>query len=273
MRKKPLPRFIRRVAVVTSESGAAVRDILARFENLPLEKEIFNVTVQGESAPPFLVEALQAADCGGFDVILLARGGGSNTDLAAFNDESVVRTLANLKTPTISGIGHEIDFTLCDFVADFRASTPTAAAQKIVEIVVQSWAALDFYKKTFSAQIARILNEKTQRYAFLKARLNHLAPTERLKFQRARLENFKMRLPRLMFSKYENAQKRLEFLRESLAWKNPQTLLSRGYAMVFDENQNLLFDALRVKKGAFLKIQLGNGAVLARAEEILEEKQ
>lgn len=273
-RKKPLPRFIQKVALVTSESGAALQDMLARFQDLPIIWEVFNVTVQGDAAPPMLVAALKDADSQNFDVIILARGGGSNTDLSAFNDESVVRAFADLKTPTISGIGHEIDFTLCDFVADFRASTPSVAAHKIVEVVLKTRTDLDFYKQTLNLHFARIFNEKKQHFYFLKARLQHLAPRERLKYQKAHLFKLKQALPRLIVLKLQNAQNHLHFLKQSLAWKKPQMLLNRGYAMVLDENKRLIFDSNRVKKGALLTIRLGQGAVVARVEKIiLEEKQ
>lgn len=274
-RKKTLPQFIQKVALITSEAGAAVRDILARFQGLPIQWRVFNVTVQGDAAPPTIVENLKEADAQDFDVIILARGGGSNTDLSAFNDELVVRTFANLQTPTISGIGHEVDFTLCDFVADCRTSTPTAAAQKVVEIVVQTLALLDFYKKTLNAHFQRILNQKTQYFHLLNARLTHLAPRERLKYQGERLNQLKNELPRLVALKFKNAQNRLRFLQQSLSWKNPQMLLKRGYAMVFDENKHLIFESDSVKKGALLSIRLGQGSLQARVEKIIlnEENQ
>ena len=272
-RKKPLPRFIQKVALVTSETGAALHDMLARFEGLPIAWSLFSVSVQGDAAPPMIVNQLKAADSQGFDVIILARGGGSNTDLSAFDNEAVVRAFANLKTPTISGIGHEVDFTLCDFVADYRASTPTAAAQKVVEIVVQILAYLDFYKKTINQHFQRILNQKMQTFQLLNARLMHLAPRERLKFQNERLQKIKADLPRLVALKLKNAQNRLHFLAESLSWKNPQTLLNRGYAMVFDDNKHLLFESNRVKKGALLSIRLKQCTVEARVENVILEKE
>lgn len=129
--KKPLPKWPRRISVVTSPSGAAIRDILQTLNQRWPEARvrIYPSQVQGETAPAELIRALAAADRHGYgDVIILARGGGSLEDLWAFNDEQLARVIHDLKTPVVSGIGHETDFTIADFVADLRAPTPTAAA-------------------------------------------------------------------------------------------------------------------------------------------------
>ncbi|MBO4539407.1 MAG: exodeoxyribonuclease VII large subunit [Clostridia bacterium] len=131
--KKELPLRPRRVAVITSVQGAAVQDFLTTSlkKNTVTDISVIDVRVQGEKCVSDVVTALINADEYGFDVIVLARGGGSFEDLYAFNDEKVVRTIYNMKTPVISAIGHETDYTLCDYVADYRAITPTAAAEKV----------------------------------------------------------------------------------------------------------------------------------------------
>lgn len=132
-RKKPLPRFVRRIAVVTSAQAAAWQDVrktLARRTPW-IRYELFETPVQGDAAPDAIVRAIARADAGGFELILLVRGGGSIEDLQAYNDERVARAVAGSDTPIISGIGHETDFTIADFAADLRASTPTAAAESV----------------------------------------------------------------------------------------------------------------------------------------------
>lgn len=131
--KKELPEFPKRVAVITSIKGAAVQDFITtvRKYNSVTDITVIDVRVQGESCVTDVLQALNNADQYGFDIIVIARGGGSTEDLFYFNDESLVRAIYNTNTPVISAIGHETDYTLCDFVADYRAITPTAAAEKI----------------------------------------------------------------------------------------------------------------------------------------------
>ena len=129
-RKRPLPRFPRKVGVVTAAGGAAVHDILRTLaRRFPVPVLIADTAVQGPGAPAQLVAALQRIVAHGVDVIIIGRGGGSAGDLAAFNDERVVRAVAACPVPVVSAVGHEVDLSLCDLVADKRASTPTAAAE------------------------------------------------------------------------------------------------------------------------------------------------
>lgn len=131
--KKPIPKFTRNIAVITSVKGAALQDILSTFtrNNSKQNVSVIDVRVQGEYCVTDVCTALTYADAYGFDVIVLARGGGSFEDLFPFNDERIIRTIYNMKTPVITGVGHETDYTLCDLVSDYRAITPTAAAEKV----------------------------------------------------------------------------------------------------------------------------------------------
>jgi exodeoxyribonuclease VII large subunit len=189
-KKRPLPVLPRRIGVVTSPSGAAVRDILhvlaRRFEGLAIT--IYPVRVQGEAAAQEIAEALRAMNRrGGFDVLILARGGGSAEDLACFNDERVARALASSRIPTLTGIGHETDTTIADLVADRRAPTPSAAA----EVVVQR---KDELVHRVAAARERVLRAARQRLAFEVERVRGLSRAEGLLKFRWRLDRLRERL-------------------------------------------------------------------------------
>ena len=131
-KKKKLPEYITKIAVVTAENAAALRDFVTVMKRRSLEYSItiFPSIVQGDHAPSSIINALNKVELlARFDVVVITRGGGSQEDLWCFNDESLVRKIASMKIPTISAVGHEVDYTLCDFVADLRCETPTAAAE------------------------------------------------------------------------------------------------------------------------------------------------
>lgn len=189
-RKRPLPSLPRRIGVVTSPSGAAVRDILhvlaRRFEGLAIT--IYPVRVQGEAAALEIAQAVRALNRrGGFDVLILARGGGSAEDLACFNDERVARAIAASRIPTLTGIGHETDTTIADLVADRRAATPSAAA----EIVVQR---KDELARRVAGAGDRIARAARQRLAYEGERVRGLSRAEGLLRFRWRLERLRERL-------------------------------------------------------------------------------
>lgn len=189
-KKRPLPTFPRRIGIVTSPSGAAVRDILhvlaRRFEGLSIT--IYPVRVQGEAAALEIVQGIRAMNRrGGFDVLILARGGGSAEDLACFSDERVARALAASRIPTLTGIGHETDITVADLVADRRAPTPSAAA----EIVVQR---KDDLTRRLGEAKGRIARAQRQRAGFERERLQGLSRAEGLLRFRWRLTQLQQRL-------------------------------------------------------------------------------
>lgn len=165
-KKRPLPVFPKRIAIVTSETAAARRDVEQTLERrMPwVERVLVHAAVQGAQAPASLVEALRRADGIGADVILLVRGGGAYEDLAAFNDETFARTLRDLKTPVVSGVGHETDFTIADFAADVRASTPTAAAEMVGRDGSYWFARLSKARETIERTIERELRTAEERF-------------------------------------------------------------------------------------------------------------
>jgi len=198
-RKQLLPAFPQRIAIISSRSGAAIRDILTVFRRRfpAIELFLLPVPVQGAEAPPAIVAALQLANrLGEFDAILLSRGGGSAEDLTAFNDEALARAIADSEIPVVSAIGHEIDFTIADFVADQRAPTPSAAAEMLSPDQAELANRLRGYDYSLLRQLTRQLSLAGERVVALRRQLRH--PGERLREQAQRLDDYEMRLRRGM---------------------------------------------------------------------------
>jgi exodeoxyribonuclease VII large subunit len=200
-RKRPLPVLPKRIGVITSPSGAAIRDILhvlaRRFAAVPVL--IYPVAVQGAAAAPELVAALRAAgrraEC---DVLILARGGGSLEDLWAFNDETLARTIAACPIPVISGIGHEIDFTIADFAADVRAPTPSAAAEIAVPDGEEWLASVNRLDHRLRRGMLRRVEAQRERLRWLTGRAARVSPMARLSQQTQRLDDLEQRLTRAL---------------------------------------------------------------------------
>lgn len=234
-RKRPIPAFPHKIGIVTSATGAALRDMLNTLRRrLPLVEVILAPSpVQGTEAPPALVKALQSPILQSSDVIILARGGGSIEDLWAFNDERVVRAVAMSAVPVICGVGHETDFTLSDFAADLRAPTPTAAAELATQITIQDLAATvsNLQSRLFSATLNLVAEKKTA-LSSLRAQLRYVSPDRRIQSEHQRVDDLARRAfsslyhhTQLQFAHVKGMQKRLEAL-------SPLAVLARGYAVV-----------------------------------------
>jgi len=221
-RKRPLPVLPKRVGIITSPSGAAIRDILSvlkrRFPAIPVL--IYPVPVQGSEAPAAIVQALQTAgrrrDC---DVLILARGGGSLEDLWAFNDEAVARAIHACPIPVVSGVGHEIDFTIADFVADVRAPTPSVAAE-MVSPSRDEWLAALFQKHR---RLMRVQSGRLAQWRLsldrLTRRLKH--PGQRLREQTQRLDELELRMANALRHQLRHGQARIAALATRLHARSP----------------------------------------------------
>jgi len=234
-RKRPIPTFPKRIGIVTSATGAALRDMLNTLRRrLPLVEVLLAPSpVQGSEAPPALVKAIQSLVMRSPDVILLARGGGSIEDLWAFNDERVVRAVALSPVPVICGVGHETDFTLCDFAADLRAPTPTAAAELATQITMIDLRAAvsSLQSRLTSATLTAILDRKSILSSLL-AQLRYVSPDRRILSERQRVDELTRRAYsslshhiQLQSAQVRGMQRRLEAL-------NPMAVLARGYAVL-----------------------------------------
>ena len=224
-RKRPLPRYVRRLGVITSATGAAVRDVLSVLaRRWPLvEVEVLPVPVQGREAPPAIVAMLRkAAACGRYDALLLTRGGGSLEDLMAFNDEAVARAVAASAVPVVCAVGHEIDFSIADFAADLRAPTPSAAA----ELLVPDAAAVERHLRQLEQQLRsleqRRLQSLAQRLDHLQARLQSQRPQARLARDALRLEQLERRLLAAAREALRQRLARLDRLQARLLAQHPR---------------------------------------------------
>jgi len=265
--KRPLPAMPKRIAVITSPTGAAVRDVLhilaRRFP--PASVLVFPTAVQGAAATASIVAAIDAASArGDQDVILLVRGGGSIEDLWCFNDERVARAIRRSAVPVVSGVGHEIDFTIADFAADVRAPTPSGAAEIAVPDRRTLLAAVAAAGERLQLQAQRLLRRAGERFDVLSQRLARAHPGNRLQQQVQRLDELDLRLRRAWEASWNGAQQRLLLAQRGLDSISPLATLERGYAIVTGPDGRVLQDADDVRDGDVIDARLRRGTVQAR---------
>lgn len=261
-RKKTLPRFPSKVGVITSPTGAAVRDIehiLGR--RFPLSQVVLcPVLVQGEEAPAQIIEAIRRFNTlDAADVLIVGRGGGSMEDLWAFNDEGVAQAVAASRIPIISAVGHETDFTICDFVADLRAPTPSAAAELAVPDQEEIKTQIRSYQKKMGYTVNTILHRSELRLQRLMQNRELRNPQEVIEKHRMYLDEIQERLSRLSSDRLSHEQKRFVELMAKLDALNPMKVLSRGYAVVQDSQGKIIRSIKETEAGQNLDIQISDG--------------
>ncbi|MBI5963382.1 MAG: exodeoxyribonuclease VII large subunit [Chloroflexi bacterium] len=234
-RKRPIPQLPNKIGIVTSQTGAALRDMLNTLRRrLPLAQVLLAPSpVQGVDAPPALVKALQLLNHQLPDVILLARGGGSIEDLWAFNDERVVRAVAESKAPIICGVGHETDFTLCDFSADLRAPTPTAAAELATQTTVDDLSTqLTHHAARITDLTLNLLAEQKALISSVTARLKYVSPERRIQSEYQHLDELSRRAFSALTHRIQLQTSTVNGMSKRLQSLNPEGVLSRGYAII-----------------------------------------
>ncbi|MBI4116057.1 MAG: exodeoxyribonuclease VII large subunit [Candidatus Omnitrophica bacterium] len=269
--KKPIPRFPRTVGVVTSPTGAAIRDILhvvnRRFRGTNV---LLNpVKVQGEGAAEEIAQAINEMNrLDDIDVLIVGRGGGSLEDLWAFNEEVVARAVYQSRIPVISAVGHEIDWTICDLVADLRAPTPSAAAELVVQNREDIELRLRDFKTRIKNAVRKQLEEDKEALRVLKESYAFSQPlnlvnqfSQRLDEFLRQLQNYLKNLVREKDQNFRNWAGRLEAL-------SPLAILERGYSITFGGEGELLKDARKVKIGQMLKTRLAQGILFSKVEKI-----
>ncbi len=272
-RKRPIPAPARRIGIITSPSGAALRDMLHTLRRRnPLVEVVFApAPVQGEEAPPLLVTALEQLNrTAKPDVILLARGGGSLEDLWAFNDERLVRAIAASNAPVISGVGHETDFTLADFAADLRAPTPTAAAELATPITLQDlYSALQAQRNRLQTSLQRILENHRRVWNDLQKRLHFESPARRLQSAYQRLDDLARRLLIAQTHHLETVRMYLRGRERQLLALNPLDVLERGYALVTRRADGQVVSSCQsVHAGEALNVRVWDGEFEAAVTHI-----
>jgi exodeoxyribonuclease VII large subunit len=254
-RKRPIPELPRKIGIVTSGTGAALRDMLNTLRRrLPFVQVIFAASpVQGVEAPPALVKALDSINKQNPDVILLARGGGSIEDLWAFNDERVVRAVAESKTPVICGVGHETDFTLCDFAADLRAPTPTAAAELATQTTVEDLRNLltSHFSRVYSSTLNILAEHKAIISDFI-SRLKYVSPERRIQSDYQKLDEFSRRAVSAMNHRIQLQSKYVDGISKRLLSLNPEGILSRGYAIITRKDDGALVSTISKAHGEMM---------------------
>lgn len=261
-RKRPLPRRPKRLALVTSPTGAALRDILniIRRRWSALEVILCPTPVQGNDAPPKIVEALAAANSLHPDVIIVARGGGSIEDLWAFNDEQVVRAIAASAAPVISGVGHETDFTLADFAADARAPTPSAAAELATPNRAELAANVRELRERLAAATLNAVREHKWALAEKIAVLGGLSPRAALANSHQRLDDIALRALSALGHRLALDRQRVEGLSLRLVSLNPLAILQRGFAIVTRAGSaEVIRASAQVAAGERLEVRVSEG--------------
>ncbi len=291
-RKRSLPPHPRSIGLVTSPAAAALQDVLTTLKRRApgISVILYPVPVQGDEAAKKIADMLrvanQRAEC---DVLILCRGGGSLEDLWAFNEEPVARAMAASQIPMITGIGHETDFTIADFVADMRAPTPTAAAELITpdrpallahlrqishrfNMVWQRLEERESMRHDHALQrmqriMHRLLEKQSLRLDKLRARLVH--PGERIHQRKERLQSLQWRLQRAMRTLLNTRHQLLSGLEAALGHLNPEAVLSRGFSLVRDEKGHLVRSGDQLSPGESISIHFANGSAMATVDHIV----
>jgi len=295
-RKQALPTLPGRIGVISSPSGAAIRDVVSvlgrRFPTVPVI--VYPAAVQGDAAPGELLEALNSAmrrdEC---DVLIIGRGGGSLEDLWAFNDEALARAVADCPIPIVSAVGHEVDFTICDFVADVRAPTPSGAAEIVVPDQ-QDWARrlkvlaarvarvgqravedhaqqVDWYSGRIKAAIRRQLLSQQNDVQALRGELVQLSPAVSVQRSIARLAAQRQKLSTAMHDGISGLNHRVALLGRALNSVSPLATLDRGYAIVLDSDGKAMIDASNSRTGDEIRAKLSKGELVANVTKVVKE--
>lgn len=273
LHKKPLPPYPEKVGVITSPTGAAVRDIINVLgRRFPYAEIVFcPVLVQGDGAHLQLTNAVNLFNSErAADVIIIGRGGGSIEDLWEFNDEGLARAVYNSEIPVISAVGHETDFTICDFVADMRAPTPSAAAELAVPDANELQYALSALKNRMFLNVSSGIADRRSRLEYLASNGALKSPDEMLSNRSQRLDTAFSK----MLSSYENriGGKKVEFISAATALSklDPMSVLMRGFAFVSDKNGKNVYSSQALAKGDKINVRFHDGSAVCEVKEITQ---
>lgn len=261
--KKAIPRYAKRIGVVTAPTGAAVRDIMniSARRNPYVQLLLYPAQVQGEGAKESIVRGIRMLETKNVDVIIVGRGGGSIEDLWAFNDECVARTIFDCQVPVISAVGHETDVTIADYVADLRAPTPSAAAELAVWDYRQLQGYLDECRLRMNRSMTGTIRINRLRLKELDVRLSYLHPRHKLQDQQQRLIELEEELRTLMKDRVKEARHRLAIQIEKLNGLSPVRKLNQGFAYVEEADGGVVKSIRQVEKSDELTVYVTDGLI------------
>ena len=273
--KQPIPEFIRRLGVVTAPAGAAIQDIrnISLRRNPYVQIILYPALVQGEGAADSIVKGIRMLDEAGVDVMIVGRGGGSIEDLWAFNEEKVARAIFDCRTPVISAVGHETDFTIADFVADLRAPTPSAAA----ELAVYDYRSVLEAAGSLRERLHRAMWGKTElfreRLLSYQTKLSYVSPQNRLREDRQRMISLEEALEKTMNLKIKEERQRLSVYLERFSGLSPLKKLNQGYSYVADEKGKTVTSVDGIKAKDRLFISVTDGTIETEVSSIRKETE
>lgn len=267
--KKPIPKYIRTLGVVTAPTGAAVQDIrnIAGRRNPYVQLILYPARVQGEGAAESIVNGIRALDQMGVDTIIVGRGGGSIEDLWAFNEEIVARAIFECETPVISAVGHETDTTIADFAADLRAPTPSAGAELAVYDIFELFDELASLQYRLRHSMEWKAESARNRYQRLFQLLAMKSPQNQLNEKKQYTMNLEEKLEQKMRDRIREMRYRLGMLAERIDGISPAKKLSQGLAFVTDQNGKRISQVSQVEPGEEIRIRLQDGMITAEVRE------
>ena len=267
--KKPIPKYPKKIGIVTASTGAAIKDILSTIKRrYPIcETILFPALVQGSDAAPDVAKQIDKAQEFDLDVLIVGRGGGSIEDLWAFNEEIVARAIYNSNVPVISAVGHEIDFTIADYVADLRAPTPTGAAEMAVPVLSDVKNNIDNYKIRLRENIIKTLKQSELRLEKIKDSFILSNPLAMYEVKEEKLNNYVNSLNRYIKEYLNNKTHSLRIDLNSLKLLNPINIMEKGYSLVKVEDK-IIKDTKDLKVNDKIDIKFYKGEVIAEVKEI-----
>ncbi len=273
--KKPIPRFPKTIGVITSPTGAAIRDIINTIKRrYPLAKVIlYPAIVQGESAKDDIVKQINKANLDNLvDVLIVGRGGGSIEDLWAFNERCVAKAIYDSKIPIISAVGHEIDFTIADFVADMRAATPTAAAEIATPNIENLRENINYYVISYNKRIKYIFDEYKLKLVNIDKILESKNPKNTLVHKKEVLDNYTKHLIHLIDRILKEKNYKFNLIKTELEGINPLKIMDKGYSIT-KVNDKIITDVKDINVGDTLTTQMKNGIIKSEIKEVIKNEK
>ena len=272
--KKTLPSFPNSIGVITSPDAAVLKDIITTLErrNKSLEIIIYPTPVQGQAAPEGIIDAIKIAnERNEVDVLILCRGGGSIEDLWSFNDELVARQIFSSKLPIISGVGHQTDITISDFIADLRAATPTAAAEIVSSSHEELLGNLEYFESNLTNFIRYKIDQLNQKIDLLEKGL--LSPAQKILIQYDLITGLKNRVQMAINTQLQKYQEQIKSYKQNLSYLNPNEILSRGYSIVLNQNKKIINKSSALNLNDKIKIKFYDGNAEGKITKINQDKE